>query len=495
MENIISYLAGDFISDLEKVRADIYKDPTAMAVFVKNTRKATDELARRFIEETVKEIGKTVDELPERKRSWVADRKDTKKLATSVGIVTFDKTLYRSKKETDENGRPLYCYLLDRVMGFEPNQTMTEDVREQAYKETVQTSFRKGGEAACPEGLSKATIKKLIHGLEFPPNFKVPEKKKTVEYLYIDADEDHYRLQFQNRKGDLKKSSNGRKCNGAINKIIYVFEDIVPEAPKSKRHRLVNTHYFCRGEEQDNGKLWAEVFSYIEATYDLDKVKCIYINADGGSWIKTGYTGYAGAVFVLDEFHLSKYIAKLTGHMKDSAEDARQEVYDCIRNMTEEDFWCVVERLKGCAETDDVSVCIDKAAEYLISNWTAAKYRLRKENGIKACSAEGHVYHVLSSRMSTQPMGWSRHGGSQMARLREYYYNGGDMFELAMYQKKELPTVAGAEEVVLTAHTVIEKKSKRGKLLREYAKYSEIIQHSLSPQSSKMLAFRLNATL
>lgn len=53
MENIISYLAGDFISDLEKVRADIYKDPTAMAVFVKNTRKATDELARRFIEETV----------------------------------------------------------------------------------------------------------------------------------------------------------------------------------------------------------------------------------------------------------------------------------------------------------------------------------------------------------------------------------------------------------------------------------------------------------
>ena len=159
MENIISYLAGDFISDLEKVRADIYKDPTAMAFFVKNTRKATDELARRFIEETVKEIGKMVDELPERKSSWVADRKDKKELATTVGRITFDKTLYRSKKETDGNGRPVYCYLLDRVMGFEPNQTMTEDVREQAYKETVQTSFRKGGEAACPEGLSKATIK------------------------------------------------------------------------------------------------------------------------------------------------------------------------------------------------------------------------------------------------------------------------------------------------------------------------------------------------
>ena len=26
--------------------------------------------------------------------------------------------------------------------------------------------------------------------------------------------------------------------------------------------------------------------------------------------------------------------------------------------------------------------------------------------------------------MSTLAMGWSRHGGSQMANLREYYYNG-----------------------------------------------------------------------
>ena len=33
--------------------------------------------------------------------------------------------------------------------------------------------------------------------------------------------------------------------------------------------------------------------------------------------------------------------------------------------------------------------------------------------------------------MSSLAMGWIRHGASQMARLREYYHNGGDMLELS----------------------------------------------------------------
>ena len=53
--------------------------------------------------------------------------------------------------------------------------------------------------------------------------------------------------------------------------------------------------------------------------------------------------------------------------------------------------------------------------------------------------------HVLSSRMSSRPMGWSKLGATQMAKLRAYYLNGGDMLELARYQEEELPMAAGAE--------------------------------------------------
>ena len=62
-----------------------------------------------------------------------------------------------------------------------------------------------------------------------------------------------------------------------------------------------------------------------------------------------------------------------------------------------------------------------------------------RKTGIKGCSAEGHVSHVLSNRMSSRPMGWSIQGMSKMAELRAYYYNGGDMLEVVRYQKEKLP--------------------------------------------------------
>lgn len=111
----------------------------------------------------------------------------------------------------------------------------------------------------------------------------------------------------------------------------------------------------------------------------------------------------------------------------------------------------------------------------------AAKYRLRKSESVKACSAEGHVYHVLSSRMSTQAMGWSNLGAGKMAHLREYYYNNGDMLELAKFQKEEMQAAAGAEEVVLSASAILaSEKGNRSKMMMEYGKYSERIHSTLS---------------
>lgn len=193
---------------------------------------------------------------------------------------------------------------------------------------------------------------------------------------------------------------------------------------------------------------------------------------------------------------MTKYIHKLTNHMKDSQRDAISEIYNCIRNEKKSDFQAIIDRLKGCTESEVIQGKIDEAAKYISSNWTAAKYRLRKREGVLPCSAEGHVYHVLSSRMSTQAMCWSKHGAGKMARLREYYYNGGNMLELAKYQKEELPMAAGAEEVVLSATAILaSEKNNRNQTLKEYGKYSERIKSSLSVQTSKQLMFYLNGKI
>ncbi len=497
MINIIRYFNEECIRKFDELKEKLYKDPEDLAGFICGIRKETDEIARRTIQEVIQEMNDMIKEMPKRKENWVVEHKgDSKRLTTSVGDIIFQKTLYRSKKETDENGRPLQCYLVDKVLGLSPNQTMSEDAVAGILKEAVQTSYRKGGEAASPEGVTKATVKNILHALDFPGNYKAPETKKVVEYLYIEADEDHYHLQFQNEKGDLERNKAGRKNNGAVNRLIYVHEGIEPEAPKSKRYRLINPHYFCRGVEEENRDLWKEVSSYIEDCYDTGKIRKIYLNSDGGPWIQSGCREIAGITCVLDGYHLAKYISCMTSHMKKGKEEAGAELYDCIKNKTKADFLEKVKEIEEAAGQESELSRIREASGPITSNWTAAKYRLKKSSGIVGSSTEGHVYHVLSSRMSTLAMGWSRLGGSQMAHLREYYYNGGDMLELARYQRKALPLAAGAEEVVLSASVMFrQEKTKRSKELQVYGKYAERMKGSLSVQTSKKLAFYLHGKI
>ena len=56
------------------------------------------------------------------------------------------------------------------------------------------------------------------------------------------------------------------------------------------------------------------------------------------------------------------------------------------------------------------------------------------QTGFIGCSAEGHVSHVLSSRLSSRPLGWSLKGAENVARLRVFGLNGGN-FE-AYYRNK-----------------------------------------------------------
>ncbi len=57
-----------------------------------------------------------------------------------------------------------------------------------------------------------------------------------------------------------------------------------------------------------------------------------------------------GITSVLDEFHLQKYLMKMTGHMEDSTEDARKTLCHVVKSGTKEDFREVVDRLKDCAK-------------------------------------------------------------------------------------------------------------------------------------------------
>lgn len=466
------------ISKLEKVIEKFMKDPKDMASFVYGIRDEVIALGLNLIKETLEDCNQMLRESGKRRAEWEIVKTDVKKLITSLGAVEFEKTLFKNKVTGESE------YLLDRILGIEAHERLTEDAEAKLLEEAVQTSYRKAGEeTSLMAEVSKQTVKNKLHGLSFPTVWEAPAEKKVVDYLYIDADEDHVSLQFKEKKGDLEVGENHWKNNCVLAKLVYVYEGIEKEAPKSKRHRLVNPHYFSGVYDgEDNQKLWEEVYEYLDSHYDLGKVKKVYLNADGGSWIQGGKKQIVGITSVLDEFHLRKYLLKLTSHMLDSAEDARKELCRAIEEGTKVDFEEVVKRIDGYAETESTHKRVSESAAYILSNWTAAKIRLSDRETVKGCSAEGHVSHVLSSRMSSRPMGWSRLGVDKMSHLRAYYWNGGNMLELVRKQKEELPKAAGAENVILSSKEMLMSEKNKN---YELGKYVESISHSLSREVKK----------
>ena len=468
--------------NLIKSREDFAKDPSKMAEFEKSVHKEFNDLERYFIAQTFEDWDNQIRGSLKRLENWVVVRRDKKELVTMSGTVIFNKTLFKNKKDGHSE------YLLDKILRIKSHERITDASKAQILEEAVQTSYRRGGDAACisEDKVSKEAVKDILHPLRFPAEEK-PKSKKVVDYLYIDADEDHISLQFKEKKGDLEIGENHWKNNCVLGKIVYVYEGIEPESPKNKRHRLVNPHYFCGVYDgDDNAKLWDTVYRYICDNYDISKIVKIYLNADGGSWIKGGYNRIHGITTVLDEFHMQKYLLKMTGHLLDSADDARSKLTGLIYKDEKAKFKKEVENIAVYAEAESKQKRIREAGEYILNNWAAARVRVCGEDAVKGCSAEGHVSHILSDRMSSRPRGWSRIGADKMCRLRAYYKNGGDMLELVRYQKEEV-VAAGAEyEQILSSSAMLQSESNTHGLV---GKYYERMNHSLSLQTKEKVYF------
>lgn len=489
MVKSIQYFNEECAAKFEKLEDDFIKNPVDIAAYVTNITDILHHVGLKMIEETLGYLTVMLKESEIRKLNWVVDRNTRKQLITSLGAVSYPKTLYKGKA-TEER-----CFLLDLIMGMEPHVRMTEDAEARMLEEAVQSSYRRGGEqASMLDSVSKQTVKNKIHSLQFPPEDEVPETKKAPRFLFMDADEDHVSLQFQEKKGDLTKNLIGHKNNGMITKLVYVYEGIRPESPGSKRNVLINPHYFCSdSESEDNQAFWDRIFGYIDTHYDLGRVEKIYLSGDGGTWIEAGKNRVNGVIAVMDEFHLQKYLAKMTRHMKDSQSDAITDLRRVIMKGTKRSFRKTVERIREYLEESDKSGAenVAKGEKYILDNWMPCKVRLSSRKKLPGCSAEGHVSHVLSARMSTLAMGWSKRGAGRMARLRAYYYNGGDMLELVQYQKEELPMAAGCEKTFFTTTEIMRSERNRH---YELGKYMESMQGSLPCEIKKKLWFNAHLT-
>lgn len=233
MNNIIQYFSDICIKNFIEIQEELFKEPKHFAEFVSGLEEELRKLGIKIIQETLEEMDSMLQSSLKRKMHWKVEKHDRKQLITSMGTVSFKKTLFTSKDEVTDDGKEIMVYLLDKVMGFSENQRITEDACEKIYEEAVQTSYRRGGEAVNKQDhVSKEAVKDILHSTKFPPNFTIPENKREVEYLYIDADEDHYSLQFQCKREIWNKTRKDvRKMEQSPSSFMFM-KELPRTAPK-----------------------------------------------------------------------------------------------------------------------------------------------------------------------------------------------------------------------------------------------------------------------
>lgn len=446
MINSIQHFQQEGIKKLANIFEEYRHDPSKMAEMVYGVTEEVTKFGCSMIAEEWESYDEILCKRKDLRKGWYVVRKDETTIITSLGDVTYKRTLFKNTKTGSS------CYLLDKLLEIEPHTRMSEDAIARMLEEAAESNYRKGGVNASISGsvLSKETVMNKLHALEFPKTVHRGEKKE-VETLYIDADEDHVALQYLVEKGDIKKPRN----NTVMPRLAYVYEGVDTE--ENGRPKLVNVKYFGGVYDGSKGvsEFWKEVLAYIESAYDMDKIKRINLNGDGAAWIKAGIDVIPKSRFVLDKFHMHKYILTATSHLGDSTEDARSEIYRAIHKTGKRTCGEIFDRIINVTDSETKKKAVETSKGYILSNWSGIQVSMKGKDKNIQCSAEGHVSHVFSDRMSSRPLGWSRIGCDKMARLRVYRKNKGNMLELVRFQKQKLQMVAGAEEIIYSASEMI----------------------------------------
>lgn len=155
------------------------------------------EFGRGLYQEILESIEETIKNSEFRKQNYYVEHKEDKRtLLTRFGNIEIKRAYYVPKC----GGKG--AYLLDKYVGIDGNDKVSQAALAHALKEAVETSYRKGGEEACltEDNITKQTVKKLIHGINVEMPEDIPTKKKQMKNLHIQADEDHVSLQFNYKK-------------------------------------------------------------------------------------------------------------------------------------------------------------------------------------------------------------------------------------------------------------------------------------------------------
>ena len=389
-----------FITEVFTAAANFMETPTGMAELEQRLTCAGRNANARILAQILEEYDSLLRELPTVKEQYIVSRRRDRTLVTTFGDVTFKRTQFLDRQTHSR------CCLLDEKVHLPKCEHLSALAEVEVLKEATKSSYQRAADRlkVGDQTISKVTVMNKVHAVLEELPMEQRDVKKACEYLYIEADEDHVARQ--------RPSALDRGC--IIAKLVYVYEG--KEDVCKGRRRLVCPVYMggrYAGPKQ-NTRLWERVEEYLQKNYDTDVLKAVYILGDGGGWIKAGTDHISKSIFVIDKFHLSKYINAAANQMLDDAAYVKGRFYKYIYKGKKHKARKLLKRMRRSVANPK---SIDELESFLMNNWEAAQ-RAYRDRHVYGCSAEGHVSHLYSDRMSSRPMGWSNTGADRMCRLR-----------------------------------------------------------------------------
>ena len=411
MNIIIQQIVEKIIESVEGNLEMVLKERKGISDFIINIKKTLDEVGTDLTSGVIEELDKRTKEDINRKQEWVVKSKDNaKSLGTIFGEVKYKRTYYENKRTGE------YKYLSDEILGIQAHDKMDTSLKAKVIEGSIDSSYRKSGISASESiDLTGQTVMNTIRELGPVENNVMPikEKNNDIKLLYIEADEDHVALQTG-------------KCIEP--RLVYVHEG--RKLISKDRYELINKRVFS-GVYLSSENLWLEVADYIDEAYDTENIEKIYLSGDGASWIKQGIGWINKSEYVLDRFHLSKYVKKATAHLPHMTHPLWNYINRLEKENVKELFKIILESTK----IDTKKESVKDARRYILNNWQGIKNQYNDD--YIGCSAEGHISHILSDRLSSRPLGWCKEGVDQMARLRAFKTNGGNVYDLFNQRRKQ----------------------------------------------------------
>lgn len=411
--NIIAHCIDQISSVLQESFHSMEDGQMNLTDLVKNIRHTMRDLSVEMVEDILHKTEESIYQSPKRKRTYTVQRKDDKKtIATLLGDITFERRYYVHRKTGE------FSHLLDDFLELTPHQRMDSSVEEAILERASEQSYQQSIDSLEGIGIhSRTTVMNVVHKYSADNAVLPTGPKKQVDYLYVEADEDHVAYQdSKNREMRLVYVHEGYKdTNGAI-----------------KRSELKIARRFT-GLYEDSGELWADVSNYLEEQYDTTACKQIFLSGDGASWIKKGMDYLpAKTIFVLDPFHTSQAAKRASAGMRDMFPILQNWIQKGHKGYVSDYF---SRRLQDTWLSANMRQTLENSRTYLKRNWESIQ--LQASPHYISCSAEGHVSHWLSARLSSRPLGWSKRGAENIAKLRIYTRNGGSITKLIATKQKE----------------------------------------------------------